>query len=331
MSQSSILLEQHRAAIAGHCYRMLGSATDADDAVQETMVRAWKHEGGFEGRSAVRSWLYKIATNVCLDLLRERKRRARPMEEGAAVEGNTTPTVAMLHKLPREHWLEPIADADAIPADGDPKELLILRQSIRLAFVSALQHLPPKQRAALILSDVLDWSASEIAESLNISVAAANSALQRARATMAARDLPNFEPLSSVQSRLLEQYVAAFERYDVDALTAMLRHDATFSMPPYALWMRGPKPVHKWLSGPGLGCKGSRLLRAEACGSPAFAQYRRTDDGEHVAWALVVLELSGDAIVGWNSFLDVELLFPRFGLPLRLAAADEQKYDIAPA
>jgi RNA polymerase sigma-70 factor, ECF subfamily len=315
MSGSIAQLEEHRAALTGHCYRMLGSAVDADDAVQETLVRAWRNLDRFDGRASLRTWLYRIATNVCLDALADGTRRARPMEEGPVGTVDDT-----LVQRPRTHWLEPIPDARSVPADGDPSELVMLRQSIRLAFVAALQHLPPKQRAVLLLTEVLGWSVAEVAESLDTSVAAVNSALQRARATLASRNVREPEPLSGAQVQLLERYVDAFQRYDVDALTSLLHADATFSMPPYALWLRGPEAVHAWLLGRGLGCRGSRLVPTAACGSPAFGQYRANPEGGHTPWALVVLELAGDRIAGWNSFLDTETLFPRFGLPPRLPA-----------
>ncbi|ACY16805.1 sigma-70 family RNA polymerase sigma factor [Haliangium ochraceum] len=312
-------LEEHRSALRGHCYRMLGSATDADDAVQETMVRAWRNSDRFEGRSALRTWLYRIATNVCLDALADRTRRARPMEEGPA----GTPSSELVERQ-RTHWLEPVPVGWATPADADPAERTMLQQSIRLAFVSALQKLPPKQRAALILSEVLGWSAAEVADGLDTSVAAVNSALQRARATMRRPDDSDNEggdaqALSDEQQALLERYVDAFRRYDVAALTSLLHEDATFSMPPYALWLQGPEAVAAWLEGRGSGCRGSRLEPApSANGLPTFAQYRPRPGGGHSAWALVVLELEGAGIAGWNSYLDTETLFPLFGLPLTL-------------
>jgi RNA polymerase sigma-70 factor, ECF subfamily len=313
MSAEIAQLEEHRTALTGHCYRMLGSIVDADDAVQETMVRAWRNLERFEGRASLRTWLYRIATNVCLDALADRKRRARPMEAGPAGTVDSE-----LTQQPRTHWLEPIPDALALPADASPAELVVLRQSIRLAFVAALQHLPPKQRAVLLLTEVLGWSAAEVAEGLETTVPAVNSALQRARATLASRNVREPGPLSAAQVPLLERYVEAFERYDVDALTSLLREDATFSMPPYALWLRGPAPVRAWLLGHGAGCRGSRLVPTAACGSPAFGQYRVRPGGGHAPWGLIVLELEGDRIAGWNTFLDTETLFPRFGLPLEL-------------
>ena len=302
-------LDSHRTALRGHCYRMLASAADADDAVQDTMIRAWKSLDGFDGRSSVRTWLYRIATNVCLDALSDRRRRARPMEEGPV----NTPDDVLIER-PRTHWLEPVPDASVIPSNGDPAQIAVLRQSIRLAFVAALQHLPPKQRAVLLLIDVLGWSPAEVAESLDTSLAGVNSALQRARTTLASRDVTEPAPVSESNEQLLEKYVDAFNRYDVDQLTSLLRQDATLSMPPFALWLQRRESIRTWLLGRGAGCRGSRLLRVSASGAPAFAQYRCDPGGGYKAWALIVLETSGDQIVGWNSFLDTETLFPRFGL-----------------
>ena len=313
MAEGVAQLELHRPALTGHCYRMLGSIVDADDAVQETMVRAWRSFEKFDGRASLHTWLYRIATNVCLDALADRSRRARPMEEGPAATVDDP-----LAPQPRTHWLEPIADAVALPSQADPAELTMLRESIRLAFVAALQQLPPRQRAALLLTDVLGWSAAEVADSLEMTVAAVNSALQRARATLASRNVRKPEPLTDSKVRMLERYVDAFQRYDVDQLAVLLKEDVTFSMPPYALWLQGPAAVCDWMLGRGAACRGSRLVPIAACGSPAFAQYKPSAEGALVPWALVVLELEGDRIAGWNSFLDTETLFPRFGLPARL-------------
>jgi RNA polymerase sigma-70 factor (ECF subfamily) len=315
--ETAARLEEHRAALIGHCYRMLGSAAEADDAVQETMVRAWRSLDRFEERASMRTWLYRIATNVCLDALTDRSSRARPMElrDPCSIDDALT-------CLPGERWIEPIPDAHALPLDADPSELVVLRQSIRLAFVAALQHLPPRQRAALLLTEVLGWSAAEVASALDSSIAAVNSAVQRARGTLAVCDPAGSRaPLSAAESALIDRYVDAFERYDVDALANMLREDASLSMPPYELWLRGRPSIRSWLLGPGSGCRGSRLLPAAACGSPAFGQYRPAGPGEgHKPWALLVLELAEDRIVGWNAFLDTQALFPRFGLPPHLPA-----------
>jgi RNA polymerase sigma-70 factor (ECF subfamily) len=304
-------LETHRSALTGHCYRMLGSACDAEDAVQETMVRAWQNLARFQGRSSLRTWLYRIATNVCLDALSDRSRRGRPMEEGPAGTVDDT-----LEVRPRTHWLEPIPDARALPSDANPHELAVLRQSIRLAFVSALQHLPPRQRAALLLTEVLGWSAIEAAECLDTSVASVNSALQRARATLVSRNVSLSEDtLSDAESDLLDRYLEAFQRYDVETLVSLLRQDATLSMPPYTLWLQGPEAIRRWLLGPGAGCRGSRLVPTDACGSTAFGQYRRDPEGGYRAWALIIIEESGGRIASWNSFLDTATLFPLFSLP----------------
>ena len=312
------ILERHRAALTGHCYRMLGSASEADDAVQETLVRAWRSGDRFEGRSSLRTWLYRIATRVCLDALSERSRRARPMDLGPP-----SPTDAPLTALPRSHWIDPVPDASAVPDEGDPSERAALRQSIRLAFVAAVQRLPPRQRAALLLADVLGWSAAEIAEAVDASVAAVNSALQRARATLSGLDLGEPLPVPSDEERaLVERYVDAFERYDMDALTALLHEDATMSMPPYALWLRGHEAIRAWMLGRGIGCRGSRLVPTAANGLPAFGQYRPGGAGRpHRPWSLVVLELDGERIAHLNHFLDTTALFPRFGLPPELGSS----------
>ncbi len=311
-------LEAHRSAITGHCYRMLGSFFDAEDATQEAMIRAWKGMDRFDGRASLKNWLYRIATNVCLDEIHNKGRRARPMEEGSAFPG--TPSVEDLVQRPATFWIEPISDARALPSDSDPSERAILKQSIRLAFVAALQKLAPKQRAALLMMDVLGFSAAEAAETLDTSVASVNSALQRARAALSDRNINSSPDLSESQTEMLNRYVTAFEQYDIDALTKLLRQDATLSMPPYALWFQGPAAIRNWMLGLGCGCRGSQLVPTAACGSPAFGQYRVNPEGGHKAWALIVLELSDERIAAVNSFLDVEALFPRFDLPLLLPA-----------
>src|SRR5579884_1589415 len=302
-------LEQYRKELVGYCYRMLASPFEAEDAVQETMIRAWRAYDRFEGRSALRSWLYRIATNVCLDMLSGRERRARPMDLGPS----GAPVIENLNVPAEVVWLQPMPDALL------PENAAIQRESLRLAFVAALQHLPPRQRAALILSEVLRWKAAEIAELLETSVASVNSALQRARATIAARDMTQSEPLEQVDRELLERYVAAFEAYDIDALTALIHEDATQSMPPFDLWLTGRADIMTWWFGPGIGCRGSRLLPVGPVnGSPAFAQYKPAADGGYEPWALQVLELSGGRVVEFSFFLDTETLFPLFGLPARL-------------
>ena len=293
---------------------MLGSATDAEDAVQETIVRAWRSLDRFEGRSSIKTWLHKIATNVCLDTLSNASRRMRPIEDAPAGTIDSP-----LESLDRTHWLEPVPDARVIPADADPFETTALRQSIRLAFVAALQHLPARQRAALLLTEVLGWSAQEVADCLDTSVASVNSALQRARATLASRNVPMPGELTEDQQDVVDRYVDAFQKYDLDALVALMRDDVQLSMPPYTLWLQGRETLRSWLLGTGSICRDSRLLRVDASASPAFAHYHRTDDGAYQAFALIVLELAGDQITGWNAFLDTERLFPLFGMPLILA------------
>jgi RNA polymerase sigma-70 factor (ECF subfamily) len=318
---TAVDLESHRTGLMGHCYRMLGSIMEAEDAVQETMLRALKGMDDFRAASSLGTWLYRIATNVCLDTLSSaHRRRLRPIDLSpapAAVRAEMP-----LDRRPREHWVEPIPDDLALPDDDgtNPEQRAILRESIRLAFVAALQYLPPRQRAVLLLTQVLHWSAAEAAHGLAMSVPAVNSALQRARATLAARN-PSVAPreLSPEQQGLLARYVEAFERYDVAALTSLLHEEVTMSMPPYELWLQGRASLARWFLGQGIGCRGSRLipLPATACGGmPAFAQYR---DGGAQAWGLVLPELAGGRIASLNYFLDVETLFPRFGLPLRLA------------
>ena len=295
---------------------MLGSAFDADDAVQETMIRAWRSLDQFDGRASLKTWLYRIATNVCLDELKDRGRRARPIEEGSPSSGS--PPMEALTQRPSAYWIEPILDARVLPEEADPSERAMLRQSIRLAFVAALQKLTPKQRAVLLLMEVLGCSAAEVAEFLETSVASVNSALQRARATIAQRNQQEPADLSDAQQGMLKRYVAAFETYDVEGLTALMRQDVVLCMPPYSLWLQGREDIRTWMLGLGCGCRGSRLVPTSACGWPAFAQYRPSPEGGHKAWALIVLELAGDQIVGMNSFLDTEALFPRFDLPLAL-------------
>ncbi len=294
---------------------MLGSGFEAEDAVQETMVRAWRAIDGFEGRSALRSWLYRIATNVCLDMLQGPQRRARSMDLGPS----STADSILGPALPDSTWVQPVHDGQVLPTDGDPAEVAAERDSIRLAFVAALQHLPPRQRAVLVLREVLRWQATEVAELLDTSVASVNSALQRARATLAAADLDasSRTPVDPAQQELLARYVDAFERYDIPSLVSLLRDDVEFSMPPYQLWLRGPLEVGRWMLGQGVGCRGSRLVATSANGSAAFGSYRPAEPGVHLPWAIQVLEISGGQITGLHNYLYPEL-FPAFGLPIRL-------------
>ena len=311
-------LEQHRSELTGYCYRMLGSPFEAEDAVQDTFLRAWRGFDRFEGRAAFRSWLYRIATNVCLDMLNSRSRRARPMDFGPAA----TPDPANLNTLPEVTWIEPVP-MSLISSEEDPADLVATRDTIRLAFVAALQHLPARQRAALILCEVLHWKASEVAELLETSVASVNSALQRARATIDERNIAETDavsPMDDEQREMLARYVDAFQRYDVDSLTAVIREDASQSMPPYDMWLSGREDILTWFHGPGIGCAGSRLIPVEmANGSVAFGQYKPSASGSgYDPWALQVLEFAGGKVVEFTFFLSTERLFPLFGLPPRL-------------
>jgi RNA polymerase sigma-70 factor (ECF subfamily) len=310
-------LEPYRPELTAYCYRMLGSPFDAEDAVQDAFVRAWRSRDKFEGRAAMRSWLYRIATNVCLDALKGRQRRIRPTDLGPAVE----PIESNLNVRSAKEWIEPIPETLVSP-EKDPADLAVERESIRLAFVAALQHLPARQRAVLILREVLRWEASEVAELLDTSVASVNSALQRARATIATSNVSSSDrlpPLTAADHAMLERYVTAFERYDMDALTSLIRDDATQSMPPYDMWLRGRDDIFAWWVGPGNGCRGSRVLPTiSANGMPTFGQYKPDPQGGHAPWALQVLELSGGRIAELTFFLDTARLFPLFGLPPHL-------------
>jgi RNA polymerase sigma-70 factor, ECF subfamily len=311
-------LEEQRKALTGYCYRMLGSPFEAEDAVQETMLRAWRGFDHFEGRAALRSWLYRIATNVCLDMLKGRERRALPMDFGPAQE----PIEANLNTRSEVTWIHPIPDS-ALAAAADPADVAVAHETIRLAFVAALQHLPPRQRAVLILCEVLRWQASEVAQLLDTSVASVNSALQRARATLQASGLTPDDtapPADEAQRELLARYVEAFERYDLDALTSLIQKDARQSMPPYDMWLSGRDDVLAWWFGPGAGCRGSRLVpTSTANGTVAFGQYKPSASGSGFdPWAVQVLEFKDGGIAEFTFFLDTERLFPLFGLPARL-------------
>jgi RNA polymerase sigma-70 factor (ECF subfamily) len=312
-------LEEHRTQLIAYCYRMLGSPFDAEDAVQEAFVRAWRNRDRFEGRSAMRSWLYRIATNVCLDMLKGKERRLRPVDLGPALE----PLESNLNARSAKEWIEPIPE-NLISPEKDPADQAVERESVRLAFVAALQQLPARQRAVLILREVLRWEASEVAELLDSSVASVNSALQRARATLAQSNLSSTDPapeLSEADRAMLDRYVAAFEKYDIDALTSLIREDASQSMPPYDMWLKGRDDIFAWWFGPGIGCRGSRVIpTVTANGSPAYGQYKPSPQGGFEPWALQVLELTDGRISELTFFLDTARIFPLFGLPLRLEA-----------
>ncbi len=319
-------LEAHRTELTGYCYRMLGSSFEAEDAVQDTMVRAWRSYDKFEGRSSLRSWLYRIATNVCLDMLTAGNKRARPMD----LTESTPLAQAALSPRPDNTWLEPMPDARVLPTPEDPAEAAVAKESVRLAFMAALQQLPAKQRAVLILREVLAWKASEVAELLDTSVASVNSALQRARATLAERQEPGADavvsdPLDEDQQKLLDRYVAAFEGYDMTALTALLHEDAVMTMPPFDLWLTGVKDITGFMTTLGAPCAGSRLVPVQVNGLPGFAQYKPDpEDGGFTPWAVQVLEISEGRITGFHCFLDTKRWFPLFDLPLHLEAETDQ-------
>ncbi|MGW5614612.1 sigma-70 family RNA polymerase sigma factor [Streptomyces sp. NPDC003877] len=319
-------LEAHRTELTGYCYRMLGSSFEAEDAVQDTMVRAWRSYDKFEGRSSLRSWLYRIATNVCLDMLTAGNKRARPMD----LTDSTPLAQAALSPRPDNTWLEPMPDARVLPTTHDPAEAAVAKESVRLAFMAALQQLPAKQRAVLILREVLAWKASEVAELLGTSVASVNSALQRARATLAERQEPGAEaavsdPLDEDQQKLLDRYVAAFEGYDMTALTALLHEDAVMTMPPFDLWLTGVRDITGFMTTLGAPCAGSRLVPVQVNGLPGFAQYKPDPEkGGFTPWAVQVLEISDGRITGFHCFLDTQRWFPLFDLPLHLEAETGQ-------
>jgi RNA polymerase sigma-70 factor (ECF subfamily) len=316
LTQPAEDLESYRPELTGYAYRLLGSPFEAEDAVQESIIRAWRALDRFEGRSALRTWLYRITTNVCFDMLKGRERRARPMDLGPSSSADTM----LPPPLPEVSWIEPVPDSILLPAGSDPAEVAVSRESVRLAFMAALQHLPARQRAVLILREVLKWRADEVAELLDTSVASVNSALQRARATLAASGPAESDPLlplDAEQQAFLARYVDAFERYDLDSLVELLHEDVIQSMPPFGMWLQGPDEIRGFFLGTGIGCRGSVVVPAgSANGLPAFGQYKPDPDGGHSAWALQVLEISAGRIAGLNFFLDTERLFPLFGLPL---------------
>ncbi|GAB2653740.1 sigma-70 family RNA polymerase sigma factor [Nocardia goodfellowii] len=309
--------EGHRRELCAYAYRMLGSSFEAEDAVQETFTRAWKSYDSFEGRASLRSWLYRIATNVCLDMLDGPQRRARPMD----LNGPGSPDSPLPPPQPDYVWIEPIPNALAFGAD--PAEHASTKDTLRLAFVAACQHLPATQRAILIMREVLRFSANETAEALTMSPASVNSALQRARATMSKvqpSDFDDFDESDENQRKLVDNFVSAFEAYDMDALTTLLKADVALSMPPFDLWVSGPANVAEFMLGTGSACKGSKMIRLEgANGHAAFGHYKPSEEpGVYVPWSITVLELDGETIAGLNFFLDTDKLFPLFDLPMEL-------------
>src|SRR5215213_2891225 len=293
---------------------MLGS-TDAEDAVQETFIRAWRNLDRFEGRAPLRSWLYRIATNVCFDMLEGRKRRARPMDLGPSRE----PVAENLKALPEATWIEPVPDQLVLPEEADPAEVAVARETIKLAFVAALQHLPARQRSVLILCEVLKWQASEVAELLDTSVASVNSALQRARATLEAHRGEPLDVVDADQQQLLARYVSAFERYDIAELVTLLRDDVVLSMPPWDLWMVGPDDLAAWFLGEGIVCKDGRLIPIAVNGTAGFGNYHQVAPGVWEPWAIQVIEVADGKIVGHHNFVYPHV-FPEFGLPERIEA-----------
>jgi RNA polymerase sigma-70 factor (ECF subfamily) len=304
---------RYRRELTAHCYRMLGSAAEAEDAVQETLLRVWRGERGFEGRSSLRSWLYRIATNVCIDMTRSAQRRALPMDLTAP--GSVGETTDIGAPVESARWIEPVHDARLLPDSADPADIAVQRESVRLAFVAALAHLPPQQRAVLLLREVLQWSAAETAELLGISVDAVTSALARARSTMRQRAATQpGRPLDDADRTLLDDYVAAFEAYDVTALVGLLQRDATFTMPPYAFWLRGAEQIERWWNGPGTVCVGSRLITTRANGGPAVAVYHPVGAARWEPFAIHLLEVRDGRIAAIHHFLDTAL-FAAFDLP----------------
>jgi len=310
-------LEQHRRELVGYCYRMLGSIHDAEDAVQDTMVRAWRALPTFEDRAGLRPWLYRIATNVCLDMLKGRSRRALPMDVAPVATGELRRGDAR----PEASWIQPAPDSLILPPDDDPGERTVARESVRLAFIAALQHLAPRQRAVLILRDVLRWRAAEVAALLETSVDAVNSALRRARAALATNDPDNAPSQPPTEDRaLLAAYLDAFQRNDVEALVGLLRDDAILEMPPFELWMRGPDDIRRWLLSVDAFGHEQMTPVGDANGSPAVAVYRPQATGSPpTAFAIHVLDVADGRIGAIHVFLDPSL-FALFGLPLDLAS-----------
>ena len=312
-------LEPHRPGLTAHCYRMLGSAFDAEDALQETFIRAWRGIDRFEGRSELRSWLYRIATNVCLDMLAGRARRALPM----SLEPPSSGRGDLGEPLGEATWVTPVPDRLVLASDSDPATSVVARDSIRLAFVAALQHLQPRPRAVLLLRDVLGWHAAEVADLLETTVTAVNSMLRRARQTMAERDTSRDAGTGTNESEwgVVARYVDAFQRFDIEALVALLRDDAIVSMPPIPGWLRGRAAIGQHWHSRGSACRGSRLRLTRANGLHALGAYRPGPAGDHHAFGITVLDIAGGRITALHAFLEPRL-FPLFALPDRLPAGE---------
>jgi RNA polymerase sigma-70 factor (ECF subfamily) len=308
-------LERFRTELTSYCYQMLGSGFEAEDAVQETLLRAWRSFDRYdERRASLRTWLYSIATNICLDMLRSAQRRALAMDLSRAAEAGS----GIGEPATERTWIQPIPDALVLPADSGPEELAVQREAIRLAFVAALQHLPPRQRAVLILRDVLCWKAEEVSRLLETTVVSVTSALQRARSTLKAVDLMPGEPLrpsDPAQRALLTRYCEAFERHDIAALVALIHQDATMSMPPFTWWLRGRDQIRQAMLDPDASCEGARLVPTAANGSPAFWQTRPGPDGVYTPFGLVFLDVHEGLISGITTYLDADRLIPLFCRP----------------
>jgi len=315
------LTDPFRAELLAHCYRMLGSVHDAEDQLQETLIRAWRSYGEFEGRASLRTWLYRIATNACLRALENRDRRPLPSGLGGPGEDPAEALAAARTDVP---WLQPIPDALFGGAPADPAAIVASRTSMRLALIAALQYLPARQRAVLILRDVLGWRAAEVAELLGTTTAAANSVLQRARAQLqrvAPAENEIHEPDDPDDRALLDQYATAFESADIAALIRLLRDDAVFEMPPQPTWFTGREPIGRFLSSQVLREPGKfRFFRTAANGQPALAVYERDQDGVHRAHGIQVFTITAASIARVVSFNDPDLFVP-FGLPQVLQPA----------
>ena len=317
----TVQTDPFRRELLAHCYRMLGSVHDAEDLLQETLLRAWRAYDQYDpSRASLRTWLYRIATNACLTALEQRSRRPLPSGLGAPPNDDPDQPLIRGEEVP---WLQPIPDAML----GDPAGVLLSRGSLRLAFVAAMQFLPARQRAVLILREVLRWQATEVAELLDTTVASVNSALQRARATLAEADVDDLplDRLDDEHQALLERYVTLFESYDIASLVTLLHDDCQFTMPPHDMWLQGHDDIAGWMLGPGIECKDGRLLPIPggANGCPAFASYRQTSPGVWTPWSVVVLELSGGKVSTLHNFLYPDR-FPDLGLPTRLTAEDQR-------
>lgn len=310
-SDFAALVDPHRRELLVHCYRMLGSYQDAEDALQDTLLRAWRGFDRFESRSSVRTWLYRIATRVCLTAAENRERRVLPSGISAGLDDGAAPLAAKRREVP---WLEPIPDHAFAP---DPADVVTSRETTRLAFVAALQNLPARQRAALLLRDVVELSAAEVAELLDLSLAAVNSALQRARSRIQDRPLVEEAEMSTVDDTLLDQYMAAYENADLPALAALLRHDVELEMPPIPTWFSGRDAVLEFLATRALRMGGPRVIATSANGCPAFASYRPEEAGTYAAHSIQVLDTADGKITHIYAFLDTGL-FSVFDLPMSL-------------